>query len=227
MACLSDKDKRRVYDQLGSEQAYEQQEQRGGGRGHHADFGDFVTPEDLFNHFFYGTDLPRGNQRRPAQRRPQPENFEQVGAGVLLRQFGPLLFMLLLSVIMNMASSVLEPPREPIYRYSFQQSYQYSEKLSTYRLNQIYFVNAYTIRDFRVDSTLKEKTDRKVEEEIIYRLEQNCNEANRKRQAFINLSKRYGVDDPNYQLNLDKADKIDMQYCDRLKADKKTIESFT
>jgi len=31
MACLSDPDKRRVYDQVGSEEAYEQRESRGGG----------------------------------------------------------------------------------------------------------------------------------------------------------------------------------------------------
>lgn len=31
MACLSDPDKRRTYDQVGNEQAYEQREQRGGG----------------------------------------------------------------------------------------------------------------------------------------------------------------------------------------------------
>ena len=31
MACLSDPDKRRVYDQVGSQEAYEQRESRGGG----------------------------------------------------------------------------------------------------------------------------------------------------------------------------------------------------
>lgn len=71
MACLSDAAKRREYDQVGSADRFEQRESRGSGGGHHfhGNAGDFVSPEDLFNHFFYGQDLPRNP--RQAQRRQQ------------------------------------------------------------------------------------------------------------------------------------------------------------
>ena len=63
MACLSDPDKRRVYDQVGSAEAFENREKRGGGGGGHPggfgfDEGDFVNPEDIFNHFFFGAEIP-------------------------------------------------------------------------------------------------------------------------------------------------------------------------
>ena len=66
MACLSDPQKRRVYNQLGSVDAFEKKESNsgggGGGGGHHhgrgfrhPHFGDeFVSPEDFFNFMFFG-----------------------------------------------------------------------------------------------------------------------------------------------------------------------------
>ena len=59
MACLSDPTKRRQYDQVGTAAAFEKKEQAGGGGGGHGfDHGDFINPEDIFNHFFFGADLP-------------------------------------------------------------------------------------------------------------------------------------------------------------------------
>lgn len=59
MACLSDPEKRRVYDQVGNEQAFEQRESRGGAQQHRHSQEEFFTPEDLFNHFFFGGEIPR------------------------------------------------------------------------------------------------------------------------------------------------------------------------
>ena len=70
MECLSDPSKRRMYDQVGSEEAYNERQsnsgghpgfRRGGGGGFHHE--DFVTPEDIFNHFFFGQDIPRGRRQ--------------------------------------------------------------------------------------------------------------------------------------------------------------------
>lgn len=66
-----------------------------------------------------------------------------------------------------------------VYNYSFQPSYTYNEKMTSYRLQQIYYVSPYTARDFRYDSSLKQNTDRYVEEEILNRLEAHCSEARR------------------------------------------------
>ena len=73
---------------------------------------------------------------------------------------------------------------------------------------------------------MKLQTDRRVEEEIIRRVEQHCNEAKRKRQAFLQQSKKYTDRPETYQMYIDKAEAVDMQYCTRLAEDKATIESF-
>ena len=69
MTCLSDPQKRRVYDQVGNEEAFTRRESQSGGNagrnpfaghgfGGHAEFFD---AEDIFNHFFFGAEMPRGN----------------------------------------------------------------------------------------------------------------------------------------------------------------------
>ena len=68
MTCLSDPQKRRQYDQVGSAAAFEQKEKNNGGGGGHPFDGANLNPEDIFNHFFFGADLPRQG-RRPQQQR--------------------------------------------------------------------------------------------------------------------------------------------------------------
>ena len=75
MACLSDEKKRRVYDQLGSVDAFEKRESNSGGgsgggghhpgqRFRHAHFQDeFVSPEDFFNFMFFGQEPAHRQQR--------------------------------------------------------------------------------------------------------------------------------------------------------------------
>ena len=76
--------------------------------------------------------------------------------------------MILLSVVINIAGN-MGTAAPPVYRYSFSQTYSYPEKLQTYRLQQMYYVSPYTVRDFRHDASMKKSTDQKVEEEILYR----------------------------------------------------------
>lgn len=95
--------------------------------------------------------------------------------------------------------------------------------MSSYRLQQIYYVTPYAARDFRHDVTLKQHTDNYVEKELLNRLEAHCNEAKRKRQNYLNNSKRYSHDSKDYKGMLEKAENVDMVYCDRLKSDKDII----
>lgn len=53
---------------------------------------------------------------------------QEVGAKVILQRFGPLLFMLFMSMLLNWVGSAFEPAHEPSYKFAFQQSYTYPEK---------------------------------------------------------------------------------------------------
>ena len=63
------------------------------------------------------------------------------------------------------------------YPYSLNRTYQYREELVSYRLNQIYYVSAYTMRDFKYDGRLKFELDRKVERDVLRTLDRQCNQA--------------------------------------------------
>lgn len=54
-------------------------------------------------------------------------------------------------MILNWLGSAFEPAREPTYKFAFQQSYTFPEKQQTYRLNHMYYVSPYTVRDFNHD----------------------------------------------------------------------------
>ena len=41
----------------------------------------------------------------------------------------------------------------------------------TFRLNQVYYVTPYTLRDFRTEPRLKQELDIKIEEDILRNLE--------------------------------------------------------
>ena len=69
----------------------------------------------------------------------------------MLRQFGPLLLFVLITVLSSVLSGGLFDAGGASYPYSFQRTYQYREELVTYRLNQIYYVSPYTMRDFKFD----------------------------------------------------------------------------
>jgi hypothetical protein len=79
--------------------------------------------------------------------------------------------MLLFSLLINSIGTINAGPQIPVYKYSFQQSYTFPEKIETYRLGQIYFVSPYTFRDFRNDNTSKKRTDKQVEEALLQHLE--------------------------------------------------------
>ena len=82
--------------------------------------------------------------------------------------------MMLLSTIL---SGSLFDNSGASYPYSLNRTYQYREELVSYRLNQIYYVSAYTMRDFKYDGRLKFELDRKVERDVLRTLDRQCNQA--------------------------------------------------
>jgi hypothetical protein len=51
------------------------------------------------------------------------------------------------------------------------QNYHFREQMVSFRLNQVYYVTPYTLRDFREEPRLKKELDIKIEEEIMHNLD--------------------------------------------------------
>jgi hypothetical protein len=52
-------------------------------------------------------------------------------------------------------------------------------------------VNEFTLRDFRQSTERKLRTDDRVEDEVIRRLERKCQESKKQRQSYLNQARRY------------------------------------
>lgn len=169
MACLSDADKRRVYNQVGSIEAFENKESNSGGgggggfggfHGHHGRHfqqgHEFVSPEDFFNFMFFGQEPQRGrgggrHQREHQQHHRRRAQGNENEGELLLKQLGPLLLFVLVTLLSSVLSGGLFDQGGAAYPYSLQRTYQFREELVSYRLNQIYYVSPYTVRDFKYD----------------------------------------------------------------------------
>ena len=108
----------------------------------------------------------------------------------MLKQFLPLLFVIFMSFITSLtsdattsygASQAGHQPRVRDYKFSFSQSYAYPHQLQTNNLQQVYYVNDYALYDFRQSSERKLRTDDRVEDEVIRRLEKKCQESKKQR----------------------------------------------
>lgn len=86
-------------------------------------------------------------------------------------------------------------------------------------MNQIYFVNQYTVYEFQQRIDRKYKTDEKVEEEVIRRLDKRCTESKKMRQSYLNQAKRYAANAEAYEMYLSKAEEVDMTFCKTLHED--------
>ena len=102
----------------------------------------------------------------------------------VLKQFLPLLFVVVMSLLTGLTSDVSnnyshqqQAPRVRDYKFSFSQSYSFPHQLQTNNLNQVYFVNDYALSDFRHASERKLRTDDRVEDEVVRRLERKCAES--------------------------------------------------
>ncbi|CDW77071.1 UNKNOWN [Stylonychia lemnae] len=201
-ACLSNAEKKRIYDQHGSEENFQQRYQQ-------SYYQEDFNPHDIFSAFFgFDSGMARRhhqNQRpyQQQQRQHQQQNREQHNNPMALLQMGPLLLILLVSILSSFGS-IGTGYTEKSYAFSYSQTYQYPVQVVSYRLSKAYFVSQWTANDLRADLNKKYKLDEKVEDDIIKRYEGKCEEAKKQRQMYINLSKKYSEDLKNYDYYLDK-----------------------
>ena len=117
-----------------------------------------------------------------------------------------------------------QQPRTRDYKFSFSQSYAYPHQLQTNNLNQVYFVNDYALYDFRQASERKLRTDDRVEDEVIRRLEKKCSESQKQRQSYLNQARRYQQHPEAYEMYQQKAEEVDQSYCHKLQEDQRVLE---
>lgn len=58
-----------------------------------------------------------------------------------------------------------------------------------------------------------------MEDEVIRRLDSKCSESKRERQSYINQAKKYSSNQEMYNMYLNKAEEVDMNYCKKYKDD--------
>lgn len=103
-ACLTDSQKRRIYDQTGEEPGNMQSPSGRGFR--HSQFEQEIDPDEIFRMFFGGGLFEQPRRRQAAQRPGQRNRArqEQDDPMAVLRQFLPLLFVVFMSLLTGLTS---------------------------------------------------------------------------------------------------------------------------
>ncbi len=78
--------------------------------------------------------------------------------------------------------------------------------------------------DFQRAYDRKTKTDDRVDDEVVRRLEKKCKEQSRERQSLINKAKKFSHKPEAYDMYMDKAEEVDMTFCQTHKDSKKTLQ---
>lgn len=154
--CLTDPEKKQIYDQYGDEDKIPQQHR------HHYQ-QDFMTPDDLFNAFFGGGAFHQhhhhshhGDGEHHGQARPQ------------LLQLLPVLILVLLTLASNFA------PRDSSSRFSFSPNGQYVNERVSNTLNVNYYVSHDFDEHYPENSRGLNEFERQVEIYHVRQLHSDC-----------------------------------------------------
>lgn len=171
--CLSDAEKKNVYDRYGDEERIPQQH-----RQHYQQ--DFMTPEDLFAAFFGGgaTFHHQGGAQR------QTGDAEAPRAQIL--QALPVLLLVVLTLLSNFAS------RDSGARFSFQANNQYRNERTTASLNVPYYVTDDFDDHYAEGTRALAEFDRQVEVYQVRNLGSDCDYQEKLMYKKVLMAKRRG-----------------------------------
>ncbi|CAK86942.1 unnamed protein product (macronuclear) [Paramecium tetraurelia] len=207
--CLSIPDKKRVYDQYGTERPEPQrqhhyQDQNGY---YYEQFNGDDFANDIFRAFF-GNPRPRNSNRQ--------QNNGQ--GNMQLLQLLPIIMLILFSSsgFLNLFQSA------PIY--SFQRSYDYPTAQTTKTLQVKYYVG----NNFREEVSTKEKLrelELEIEQHYVNQLRRDCNNVFQKKQMYESYANRafYQRDRDSYRNTIRR---LDFSSCEKLEDHRKTILRF-
>ncbi|CDW82351.1 UNKNOWN [Stylonychia lemnae] len=154
-ACINDPEKRKLYDEHGSEENFQQR--------YRQQYQEEFDPEDLFQMFFgghvytggfgprghtvYRRQQRRGDQGEQQQRNPQPAGVQ------FFQQFAPMLLLLILTLLSNIESFTTGH----LHNYSYRQTMEFKIQIQSYRLNEPYWISEATYNIIKDDRDQKLK----------------------------------------------------------------------
>uniref|UniRef100_A0A671QQB0 DnaJ homolog subfamily B member 12-like n=2 Tax=Sinocyclocheilus anshuiensis TaxID=1608454 RepID=A0A671QQB0_9TELE len=198
-AVLSNVEKRRQYDQLGSARSSQTNDTH---------FEADISPEDLFNMFF-GGGFPSSNVHMYSNGRMRfnqnhGERGEHRGGGLaLLMQLMPILILVIVSALSQMM--VTNPP----YSLSFRPSAGHTHKRVTENLAVTFYVNERFSQDYS-GASLK-RVESSVEDDYISNLRNNCWKEKQQKEGLLYRARYFG-DSDLYQ----RAQRMGTPSCSRL-----------
>jgi len=176
--CLTDSEKKEVYDQYGDEENIPQMRQQRYQQ-------DFMTPEDLFAHIFGGPSFSAAFHSHGHQRAEGDERDAANAQRAQLFQMLPIILLVMLTLASNFAS------RETGSRFSFTPNGQFQDERTTATLN----VNYYVTTDF--DDQYSEGTraladfERQVEIYHVRNLHNDCDLQEKVAYRKLMMAKRH------------------------------------
>lgn len=176
--CLTDRDKRQVYDRYGDEERIPQQHR-------HSHQQDFMTPEDLFAAFFGGGVSQHHGQQRQQQNRGDPDAQHQAQRGQMMQAL-PVILLVILTLASNFSG------RDTGSRFSFNPTNQYRSERSTAALRVPYYV-ADDFSEHYVDGSRSlAEFDRQVEIYHVRQLHSDCDYQEKLMYKKVMIAKRVG-----------------------------------
>lgn len=183
--CLTDEDKKHVYDRYGDEDRMPSQQR------HHYQ-QDFMTAEDLFSAFFGGGGFHHHggggfhrSTRQHQQRQSDDQDDGQVQRAQLFQAL-PVILLVLLTLASNFAS------RDGGSRFSFSMSGQYRNERHTATLNTDYFVTDNFEDQYPEGTRTLAEFERQVEIYHVRHLHSECDNQEKAMYKKVMIAKRRG-----------------------------------
>lgn len=181
--CLTDQEKRQMYDRYGDEDQIPQQH-----RGHHQQ--DFMTPEDLFAAFFGGGgSVFQTNHHQQQRQQPHDDDGNPQVQRAQLFQMLPVLLLVLLTLASNFGS------RDSGSRFSFTANGQYRNERSSAALNVDYFVADDFDEHYSEGTRALAEFEKQVEIYYVRNLHSECDYQEKVMHKKVMIAKRRGSQD--------------------------------
>jgi DnaJ family protein B protein 12 len=195
--CLSNKEKRSIYDVHGDDEQFQQKYERG--------YEEEMSPEDLFNYLFFGAMPNRRMQRRRYE--PQPTN-RRASKWVAFVQLIPFLLMIGAVMVMNFQHS----SNYDEY-YSFHKNYLYPIQMTT-SSGVTYFVStSYQMLDIGD----RMRINKMVESTYVGNLMQRCRQVKNMMRNLRNLiNMAFDSTKSEYIAQYEKMEQNDYTVCKEL-----------